>query len=377
MAQEESRSISENVTWGHRKRFSDGKIILPYKRFLGYDHGEKKDDPPVVNPEQAVIVRRIYRTFMEGKTTGSIAKELTAEGIPTPSGKTTWQASTVRSILSNEKYRGSARLQKGFTTDFLTKKRKVNEGEIPQYYVEFSHEAIIDPPEWEAVQQELARRKSTGRAYSGISSLGTKIRCGDCGGWYGSKVWHSTDKYRCVVWQCNNKFDKSKPRCETPHLKEEDIKARFISAYNSMISDKTPYILACETARDIFTDTAAIDSEMNDLLRELEVVTGLTKKCIEENSITAQDQTEYIARYNGYVKRYEKAKGRYDALADFRAQKLAKAAAVERFMKTLSARDELLTEFDRILWFTVVDTVTVNKDGSLTFRFYDGTEIII
>ena len=143
-----------------------------------------------------------------------------------------------------------------------------------------------------------------------------------------------------------------------------------------MISDKTPYILACETAREIFTDTAAIDSEMNDLLRELEVVTGLTKKCIEENSTTAQDQTEYIARYNGYVKRYEKAKGRYDALADFRAQKLAKAAAVERFMTTLSARDELLTEFDRILWFTVVDTVTVNKDGSLTFRFYDGTEII-
>ena len=124
MAQEESRSISENVTWGQRKRFADGKISLPYKQFLGYDRGEKKDDPPVINPGQAAIVRRIYRTFMEGKTAGAIARELTAEGIPTPAGKTNWQASTVSSILQNEKYRGSALLQKHYTVDFLTKSKR-------------------------------------------------------------------------------------------------------------------------------------------------------------------------------------------------------------------------------------------------------------
>lgn len=102
LAQEESRSISENVTWGQRKRFSDGKVSLPYKQFLGYERGETKDDPPVVNPEQAVLVRRIYRTFMEGKTVGVIAKELTAEGVPTPAGKDKWRASTINSILQNE-----------------------------------------------------------------------------------------------------------------------------------------------------------------------------------------------------------------------------------------------------------------------------------
>ena len=169
LAQEESRSISENVTWGQRKRFSDGKVSLPYKQFLGYERGEKKDDPPVVNPEQAVLVRRIYRTFMEGKTVGAIAKELTAEGVPTPAGKDKWRASTINSILQNEKYRGSALLQKCFTTDFLTKKQKVNEGEVPQYYIEHSHEAIIDPMEWDAVQEEIKRRKQIGRAYSGTS----------------------------------------------------------------------------------------------------------------------------------------------------------------------------------------------------------------
>ena len=143
LAQEESRSISENVTWGQRKRFADGKVNLPYKQFLGYRKGA--DGFPEVVPEEAVIVRRIYTRFMEGLTPGAIAKELTADGIPTPSRKQRWQTSTVESILQNEKYKGAALLQKCFTVDFLTKKRKVNEGEVPQYYVEHSHEPIITP----------------------------------------------------------------------------------------------------------------------------------------------------------------------------------------------------------------------------------------
>ena len=131
LAQEESRSLSENVTWGQRKAFSDGKLRLPYKKFLGYCKGP--DGLPQIVPEQAVIVQRIYSMFMEGKTTGAIAKILTEEGIPTPGGKQKWQASTVDSILRNEKYKGDALLQKAFTVDFLTKKTKKNEGEVPQY----------------------------------------------------------------------------------------------------------------------------------------------------------------------------------------------------------------------------------------------------
>ena len=149
LAQEESRSISENVTWGQRKRFADGKVNLPYKQFLGYRKGA--DGFPEVVPEEAIVVHRIYTRFMEGLTPGAIAKELTADGIPTPSRKQRWQTSTVESILQNEKYKGAALLQKCFTVDFLTKKRKVNEGEVPQYYVEHSHEPIITPEEFEKV----------------------------------------------------------------------------------------------------------------------------------------------------------------------------------------------------------------------------------
>lgn len=150
LAQEESRSISENVTWGQRKRFADGKVSIPYGQFLGYCKGA--DGLPEIVPEEAEIVRSIYRMCIEGMSTNAIAKRLTQQGIPTPAGKQVWQRATVESILRNEKYKGSALLQKKFTVDFLQKKMKVNEGEVPQYYVEHSHAAIIDPEEWERVQ---------------------------------------------------------------------------------------------------------------------------------------------------------------------------------------------------------------------------------
>lgn len=159
LAQEESRSISENVTWGQRKRFADGKINIPYKNFLGYEKGE--DGLPKIVEKEAKIIRLIYRMFLEGKTPSFIANYLTVQGIPTPAKKTVWQPSTVLSILKNEKYKGDAVLQKTFTVDFLTKKKKINEGEVQQYYIENSHPAIIPPETYDLVQIELERRKGT------------------------------------------------------------------------------------------------------------------------------------------------------------------------------------------------------------------------
>ena len=199
LAQEESRSLSENVTWGQRKAFSDGKLRLPYSRFLGYCKGP--DGLPQIVPEQAEIVKRIYRLFIGGMTTFAVAKQLTAEGIPTPGGKQNWQPSTIESILRNEKYKGDALLQKEFTVDFLTKIKKKNEGEVPQYYVENSHPAIVTPEEWDAAQNELDRRKILGRKYSGTGIFASRLVCADCGEYFGAKTWHSNDKYRKLVWR--------------------------------------------------------------------------------------------------------------------------------------------------------------------------------
>jgi len=130
--QEESRSLSLNVTWGQRKRMQDGKISLPYKQFLGYEKGE--DGRPKIVEREAKIVRRIYRDYLSGITIRQIAAALTAEGIPTPGGKTVWATSTVNSILRNEKYRGDAKLQKTFCEDYLTKRMVKNEGQVPSCY---------------------------------------------------------------------------------------------------------------------------------------------------------------------------------------------------------------------------------------------------
>ncbi len=231
IAQEEARSVSENCTWGQRRRFADGKVSVPFKSFLGYDRG--KDGNLVINAEQAKLVRRIYGMFLSGQSTYAIAKILTGEGIPTPAGKLTWYASTINSILTNEKYKGDALLQKTYTADFLTKKKKINRGEVPQYYVKNNHEAIIDGNTFDRVQEMIRTRRKYRLRCSSVSVFSGKIKCGECGSLYGPKVWHSNDKYRRVVWQCNHKFDNAR-KCETPHLDENAIKRIFVSAINKL-----------------------------------------------------------------------------------------------------------------------------------------------
>lgn len=157
IAQEESRSISENVRWGIQRRMESGRIALPYKGFLGYDRGE--DGLPKINREEAKIIHRIYDEFLSGNTFRGIAKNLTKDNIPSPRGKTHWSPETIRSILTNEKYKGDALLQKTYTVDFLSHEIRKNHGERKQWYIKDSHDAIISPKTFAKVQTEIARRR--------------------------------------------------------------------------------------------------------------------------------------------------------------------------------------------------------------------------
>ena len=331
LAQEESRSISENCTWGQRKRFSDGKVCVPYGRFLGYDKGE---DGLVINEEQAVTVRLIYRMFLEGSTPHLVAKHLTNEGIPTPGGKTVWSQTTVKAILTNEKYKGDALLQKSYTTDYLTKKKKVNEGEIPQYYVENSHEAIIEPVVFEMVQQEMARRKKGTNRHSGVGIFASRIKCGECGSWFGSKVWHSTSKYRRTIYRCNHKFNGDE-KCKTPHLTEEEIKSAFVSAANKLLTDKDEVITNLTLLRDDIFGTTTLEAERAELHGEMTVAAELIQKCIEENARIALDQTEYQERYGNLISRYDTAKARFEEVSELISDKKVRRKLVDAFIAIL------------------------------------------
>ncbi len=322
LAQEESRSISENVTWGQRKRFSDGKVSIPYGQFLGYRKGA--DGLPEIVPEEAEIVKHIYRDFLMGKSSNAIATMLTEEGILTPGKKTNWQRATVESILRNEKYKGSALLQKSFTVDFLTKKTKINEGEVPQYYVEDSHPAIIEPFLWEQVQVELDRRKKRRTRHQQTSPFSGKIICADCGDIFGAKTWHSTDRYRRVIFQCNGKF-KGDRKCETPHLTEDRLKELFLEALGEYLSDRDGAIEQLRYAQRMLTGTDFIDADILALEDELTTITGMLRLCIAQNAANAVSEATYRANHAELCSRFEETEAKLTALREQRDKMKADA----------------------------------------------------
>ena len=372
ISQEEARSISENTTWGQRKRFADGKVSVPFKRFLGYDRGE--DGNLVINPEQAKVVKLIYKLFLTGLSYKAIAKEMMERGIKSPAGKDRWNPGAVKSILTNEKMKGDALLQKQFTVDFLTKKHKKNEGEIPQYYVTGNHEAIIPPATFDLVQAEIERRKA-GKRYSGVTIFSNRIKCGECGHWYGSKVWHSTDKYRRVVYQCNHKFEGAK-KCSTPHLVEDEIKAVFIKAVSKLLKGKADMLENISLVQEQICDTTELEAESKRLMNELQVLSDMAQNCINENARIVQDQTDYQKRYDELVSRYDAVRTKHDKVDKAIKERKAKAERLNGFTKALKAQ-ESVTEFDEGLWGTLVDYMTVYGKDDIGVTFKDGTEIRI
>ena len=185
-------------------------------------------------------------------------------------------------------------MQKTFCTDFITKKMKVNEGEVPQYYVENSHPAIISNDLFEQVKQELARRKASGRQHRGTSCFAGRFVCGCCGDFYGSKVWHSNDKYRSVIWRCNLKY-KGADKCNTPNIREEELEQRFVQAYNQLLKNRDSILEDCQAIIKILGNTDEKAEHIKTLEAEMDIVQNLIGQGIMQNATVAQDQLQYQA----------------------------------------------------------------------------------
>ena len=314
LAQDESRSISENSTWGIRRRFEQGKLHINHTKFLGYD--KDKNGNLVINPKQAKIVKRIYEDFLDGKGANRIARDLENDGTLNWNGKAKWYEGSIRKMLTNEKYKGDALLQKTYTVDFLSKKRADNNGEVPQYYVEDSHPAIIDKEMWEAVQLEMERRRNFALKY-GIQKLeyattdnpfAGRVICGSCGRVFGRKVWNSTDdRLRRIVWRCNGKYVvKGEKGCESRHIDDEVLYQAFVDVFNAMIENRDYFMEKC---RD-------------------RLVSG-----------------NVLVRYKS-----------------------------KQLLETISGA-ERVTEFDVDLYFSMVEKVAVYEGGRLIVNLFDGTEV--
>ena len=370
LAQEESRSISENVTWGHRKRFADGKLMMPYKSVLGYKKGE--EGRPVVDEEQSRIVRLIYRLFLQGKTYNSISKYLKDKNIKSPLGKDKWGVTTIKSILTNEKYRGDALLQKSFTTDFLQKTTKKNEGEVPQYYVENSHPAIIDSQEWDCVQAEISRRKAIGKSYRCSNAMSSRLVCAQCGSFYGSKVWHSTDKYKTTVWHCNSRIVNG---CTTPIVKTEEVQGLFIDAYNEMLNGKEEVLADCKAMYKVLFDTSRIDEKLIGLKLNLEVVAEKAKKLTTKLAEDLISQADYGVNYDMLDKEYKCVLADMKELESEKQDLKNRAKMMTIFIKTLESTTDVLSCWDEQIWLSTIESASIHADKSITFKFNSGLEV--
>ncbi len=231
IAQSESENISANVKWGKTQSAKDGNVPFHYKNFIGYRKGA--DGKPEINPEQAEIIKFIYKAFLMGDSLDSISKTLTSKGILTPKGKEKWSKATILSILTNEKYKGDAILNKTYIEDCLSKKVKKNNGERPKFYVENNHPAIIDATTFARVQEEVARRNSKQKVkmkgskteqgkYSSKYALTELLICGECKTPYRRCTWTVKGK-KMIVWRCINRLDYGKKYCRNSPTIEESI----------------------------------------------------------------------------------------------------------------------------------------------------------
>lgn len=223
VAQAESESISENIKWAIHKAFQNG-IGNTRRRTLGY---EWIDGKLTVIPEEAEVVKGIFANFLAGGSHMKTAEELIGEGITSINGKPI-SVSAIGNILRNITYTGNTLLQKTFIQDPISKKKVMNTGELPQYFVQDTHEAIIDMDSFEQVQEKLARNKEMGRFpynHTGRKYPFTmKVICGCCGRHYTRQLWNTSaiGKKR-PTWVCTGKKAEKYRRCDSKNIPEAKL----------------------------------------------------------------------------------------------------------------------------------------------------------
>lgn len=339
IAQSESENISANVKWGKAQSAREGKVSFHYKNFLGYRRGE--DGKPIIDPEQAVIVKRIYERFLAGDSLVTIADQLNADGIPTPSGNGEWRRGRIASILTNEKYKGDAIINKTYIVDCLSKKVKPNNGERPKYYVENNHPAIIDAATFGRVQEEMARRngkrktkqvgtKTEQGKYSSKYALTELLICGECGTPYRRCTWTSKGQKK-IVWRCISRLDYGKKYCHnSPSIEESALQNAIMTAVIDTAKQNADVLKTLklhigmgleaeeteEKSLDIQIRIAEIDAEFKAMVQAISAQTAdnfddnrATALMNEKNKLLGQ-----LEQTNASKQKRESAKSRLDEI---------------------------------------------------------------
>ena len=383
IAQSESENISANVKWGKLQSAKEGKVSFMYKNFLGYRKGT--DGNPEIDEEQAETVKRIYDRFLAGDSLKQIAEKLQNEKRLSPSGRNEWSTATIRSILSNEKYKGDAIINKTFTVDCLTKEIRKNNGERPKYYVENNHPAIIDAETFGRVQEELARRvgkkkvkeigtKTEQGKYSSKYALTELLICGECHTPYRRCTWTAHGEKR-IVWRCVKRLDYGKKYCHnSPTLEESRIQAAIVNAIQKF-AQQDPQLLKSlkshiergindvlreDDSLDIQLRLAAVEKEINELFNTISVDT------IE--SFDEKKAEELLSEKN-------KLQSESDRIAELNQKDKNKQSHIAEITELLDGIKNRTMKYDDRLVRQIIEAVIIESKEKIQVIFIGGYEI--
>lgn len=381
-AQAESESLSKNVSWGIRKRMESGKVH--FQNVMGYRKGP--DGQPEIVPEEAKIVRKIYQRYLDGCSLPQIKQELEAEHILTTHGLLRWSPQGIRNILRNEKYIGDALLQKTYITDCISKRVKQNRGELPMYYVENNHPAIIPREIFAQVQEEMKRRSSKRKVmqkhgktergkYSGKYALTELLVCGECGTPYKRVTWAKKGKKR-IVWRCVSRLEFGTRYCHhSPTLDEGKLHAAILSAMNELAAvqeEVCPTVLSI--AEKVRQPRSADGRSLSDWQERLTEVTQKQTKLLDlllEN----MDDPELNAKMKALTEEKQalkqKLKEAKQKESDLREQETQR----QQMWSCIQEHAQGYTEFDDELVRQVIEKITVVDEETIQVKFRGESEV--
>ena len=384
-AQAESESLSKNVAWGWRKSAEAGNVYFQYKRMLGYRKGA--DGQPEIVPEEAEIIRRIYRRYLAGCSLGQIKQELEQDNIPTAQKVERWSSAVIHNILTNEKYMGDALLQKTYITDCITKKVKKNMGERPMYYVENNHPAIISRETFDQVQKEMTRRSSKRKVlqksgktelgkYSGKYALTELLVCGECGSPYKRVTWARNGKKR-IVWRCVSRLEFGTKYCHnSPTLDESKLHSAILAAMNEFAAIR----------QEVCPDVLAMAEEAKQALSQAGAKLLELKKHLEAVSREQSDLLDRLLENMGDAELNAKMKALTDEKESLKAQ-ILDTQQMEVSLEEQAARHQQMwdsimecsagyTEFDDEFVRQIIQKITVEDEETIRIHFRDSEMVM-
>lgn len=379
-AQAESESISRNVAWGKRQAIREGKVHVNFKRLYGYCLLE--DGTPCVDEEKAAVVQFIFQRYKAGDTPRIIASKLREKEIANPSGGQTWEPTTIKAILKNEKYCGDVLGQKTFKEGVIGGKVQKNTGQLPQVLVQNNHPAIVSRELFYAVQEETKRRTAarspsakspTGRSsYASKYALSERLVCGECGTLYRRCTWNSKGEKR-IVWRCVSRLDYGKKYCHhSPTMDESALQNAIMAAINSSMAPKQ---MLAEQIADVMWQELAPSREntmtLGEVKRRIEGLTAEFDQLLEQDA----DGEDADRRFAEIAQGMAELKREQERIA---AQLRNNEAAQERVHTMETALDQTshhIQQWDEEMIRQLVHTVKVISADHIKVFLYDGTEI--